>query len=279
MHPILRFAAALALGAGFGVSARAQETGPIPPPPKYEVKRIPAKPAPDAPPVPADEIIRRFTANEDVMKQAYENYSFSQTVRVQELADPGGEFSVTGELYKKPDGQRYERIIKPPVSTLKHTAFTLEDVQVLVSLPHFILTTDELPHYTLEYQGTEKLDELNTYIFRVKPKQMSRTRRFFDGVVWVDDHDFAIVKTSGQFVSEIARDPTQFPFTMFDTYRENFQQKYWFPTYTSSDDYLPLSGGQDLHIRLVVRSTDFKPLPAGGPVPAKAVSPRPAPPR
>lgn len=276
---ILLFVAGIALCAGSTFTARAQEAGPIPPPPKFEVKRIPTNPTPEAPPVPVDEIIRRFTANEDVLKQAYENYSFTQTVRVQELADPGGEFSVTGEFYKKPDGQRYERITKPPVSTLKHTTFTLEDIKVLASLPYFILTANELPNYTLEYQGTEKLDELSTYIFRVKPKQVSRIRRFFDGVVWVDDHDFVIVKSSGQFVSEISHDPTQLPFTMFDTYRENFQQKYWFPTYTSSDDYIPRSGGQDLHIRLVVRSTDFKPLGAGSAGPAKAVSPQTAPPQ
>jgi hypothetical protein len=44
---------------------------------------------------------------------------------------------------------------------------------------------------------------------------------------------------------------------MFETYRENFQEKYWLPTYTSSDEYTG-SGDDQLHLRLVVRSTDFK---------------------
>jgi hypothetical protein len=251
------FAASKALG-------QAEESqGPITPPPKFETKRLPTAANPAPPPIPADEIIRRFAASEDVMKKAYDNYTFAQTVRVQELADPGGDFSVTGVFYTKPDGQRYERITKPPVSTLKLAAFSLEDVKIIASLPHFVLTTDQLTHYGLEYIGKEKLDELNTYIFRVKPKQVERTRRYFDGVVWVDDQDLAIVKSSGQFVSEISGGGTELPFKMYDTYRENFDGKYWFPTYTSSDDYVSNPKGKDLHLRLVIRSTDFKPETAG----------------
>jgi hypothetical protein len=245
--------------------AQAQESqGPIAPPPKFEAKRVPTAATPAAPPIPSDEIIRRFSANEDVMKNAYNHYTFAQTVRVQELADPGGDFTVTGVFYTKPDGQRYERITKPPASTLKLTTFSLEDVKTIASLPFFILTTDQLTHYRLEYVGKDKLDELNTYIFRVQPKQVERTHRYFDGVVWVDDQDFAIVKSSGQFVSEISGDGTELPFKMYDTYRENFDGKYWFPTYTSSDDYSSNPKGKQLHLRLVIRSTDFKPETSAG---------------
>ncbi|MFZ0970158.1 MAG: hypothetical protein WAN13_17940, partial [Candidatus Acidiferrales bacterium] len=57
------------LAAGSG-AASAQTAGPVAPPPKYEVKRVPAQPVDvKAPPIPADEIIRRFAANEDVMKK------------------------------------------------------------------------------------------------------------------------------------------------------------------------------------------------------------------
>jgi hypothetical protein len=45
---------------------------------------------------------------------------------------------------------------------------------------------------------------------------------------------------------------------MFEIYRENFQGKYWLPTYISSDDYLRMPEADDLHVRLVVRSTEFK---------------------
>lgn len=238
-------------------SAGAQETrGPIEPPPKFEVKRVPVEPHGPPPPIPEEEIIRRFAANEDVMKKVYDTYRFSEAIRVEELSDPGGMFSVTGEVSTKPDGQRNFRVVKQPESTLKQTAFTLEDVRVLASIPLFVLTAKEIPNYNLKYMGKEKLDQLDTYIFRVKPKEVSRQRKFFDGVVWVDDHDFAVVKSYGQFVSEVKGEGTQLPFTTFEIYRENFQEKYWLPSYIRSDDILPQKGGE-LRLRLVIRSTDF----------------------
>ena len=268
--------AALALSLGIPGEVRAQVEGPVAPPPKFEVKRIPTKPNPEAPPMPEAEIIRQFTQHEDQSKRAYDSYSFEQTVRVQELGEgggPAGEFSVTGEFYTKPDGQRYERIVKPPSSTLRRTAFSLEDVQELARLPLFVLTTEELPGYTLTYEGQEKLDELNTYIFLVKPKQVERKRLHFDGVVWVDDHDLAIVKSYGQFVTDVAGEATKLPFKMFETYRENFQQKYWFPTYIRSDDMETLEKTQ-LRLRLVVRSTNFQ-APATAGASTTATKPNP----
>ena len=71
--------------------------GPIAAPPKFEVKRMPEE-APEAPAIPTDEIIRRFTANEDKMKEAYDHSTFTQALRVQELSTPGGEYNVKGEI-------------------------------------------------------------------------------------------------------------------------------------------------------------------------------------
>jgi hypothetical protein len=248
--------AALAFSA---MPLRAQDTGPQAPPPKFEVKRIPAEPHPGPPPVPEQVIIQRFTANEEVMKKAYETYNFTQSLRMDELTDPGGKFSVTGEVYTRPDGQRYLRVTKQPESTLKLMHFSLEDVRVIASMPEFPLTPDKAANYDFKYAGQEKLDQLNTYIFQVKPKLLSRKERYFQGVVWIDDQDFAIVKSYGKFVSEIEGNGTALPFTMFETYRENFQGKYWLPTYTRSDDYFKDDQNNELPLRLVIHSTEFKP--------------------
>jgi hypothetical protein len=277
---------ALALLASLAAVARAQERGPLSPPPKFEVKKLEAKANPGIPPVPAEEIIRRLARNEDEFKGEYQKYSFQQSIRMQELADengPAGEFNVTGEVYNKPDGQRYERIVKQPVSSLHRTEFSLEDVQALAQLPLFVLTTDQLPNYSLTYEGQEKLDELNTYIFLVKPKLLERTRLRFDGVVWVENQDFAVVKTYGKFVTDVAGEGTKLPFEMFETYRENFHDKYWFPTYIHSDDAVPQKKGE-LRLRLVVRDTNFQLQTAAAPpdapsTPAAASPGKPTPPR
>ena len=109
------------------LAARAQDNqGPMAPPPKFEVKRIPSVPHPGPPPIPEQEIIRRFAANEDAAKKVYESYDFEQTIRIEELSNPGGKFTVTGEEYTRPDGQRFWRVVKPAESTLKLTHYRLK---------------------------------------------------------------------------------------------------------------------------------------------------------
>ena len=81
------------------------------PPPKYEVKRIPSVPHPGPPPIPQDEIVRKVAAAEDAALKIYDTYDFMQTIRIEEMSTPGGKFSVTGEEYTRPDGQRVWRVV------------------------------------------------------------------------------------------------------------------------------------------------------------------------
>lgn len=260
--------ATLAAIIAFGTPARAQVAGPIKPPPEFKVKSLPVKPDPGAPPLPADEIIHRFTQNEDAIKKTYDAGSIDQTVKVEELADQGGQFTFTGQEYSKPDGQRYERVVKPPESTLRFTEFSLEDVKTLAGFPLFFLTSDQVPLYNLSYEGQEKLDQINTLIFRVKPKTIGR-KPLFDGVVWIDNQDFAIVKSYGQFVTDAGNAPNGFPFSMFETYRENLVGRLWFPTYIRSDGEVKTPKG-NVPIRLIMRSENFKAEPSVPlPVPPK----------
>jgi hypothetical protein len=260
MQRLLNYTALLvAAFACAALPARAQDNqGPMAPPPKFEVRRIPSVPHPGPPPIPEQEIIRKLSVNEDIAKKVYATYTFTQTIRVEELSDPGGKFTATGEQYIKPDGQRYWRVTDPPQSTLKFTKYTLEDVNTIVTMPLFFLTTDQVANYDFLYAGEQKLDEINAFVFQVKPKMLNRSQRFFQGVIFVDDHDLAIVETYGKFVSEFGDSETKLPFSLFETYRENFQQKYWLPTYTSSDDYIDVHADQPLQLRLVMHSTNFK---------------------
>jgi hypothetical protein len=255
----------------FAAASRAQDDnqGPMAPPPKFEVKRIPSVPHPGPPPIPADEIIRRFAAAEDAAKAVYDTYDFTETVRIEELDGSGGKLTVSGLQYTRPDGQRLWRVTKPPESTLKSEKYSLEDVHTMASVPLFFLTSDQIPSYDFLYAGQQKLDELNTYAFQVKPKMLSRSRLLFQGIIFVDDQDLAIVETYGKFVSELSGAGAQLPFSLFEVYRQNFQGKYWLPTYVSSDDYIKdPDGGDPLHLRMVIRSTEFKlNPPAAGPAP------------
>src|ERR1700740_1458722 len=118
--------------------AAQDQQGPLPPPPKFEVHHIPSVPHPGPPPIPQQEIVQRLAANEDEMAKIYKTYTFTQSVRVEDLKGQGqvaGEVDATGQVYTKPDGGQYWRVLGNPQSTLKATTLTLEDVRTIATLP------------------------------------------------------------------------------------------------------------------------------------------------
>jgi len=210
--------------------------------------------------VPVDEIIRRFAAQETEFKQARDNYTYKQTVYVREYDSSGiagGEFRRTSEIVFNPEGRRFERITYAPPPTLQLVTFSQEDLHDLENIQPFVLTTEDLPKYDLQYEGRERIDEISTYVFRVSPKRIEKGERYFDGRIWVDDQDLQIVKTHGKAVPDIHKKNQENLFPMFETYRENIDGKYWFPTYTRADDVLHFRNG-DVRIRVIIRYQDYK---------------------
>ena len=266
------FAFAVAAGLAAHPAAAQTRPGPLPPPANAPPPVVmPAEPKPDPPPVPVAEIIKRFSENEEAMLRAHKTYGYKKVVRVEELDEngkPAGTFQFTTELTQLPDGRFYERELKHPETSLNVLNLEPESLNPLLKIPPLPFITSQLAHYDINYIGTQKVDELNTYLFRIEPKQVERQRAYFKGVIWVDDQDFVIVKTLGHWVTELGEISTDnFPFKFFDTYRENVQGKIWFPSYLRSDDSVNTKHGL-VHVRLIVRWEDYKPLtttPAGAP--------------
>ena len=124
----------------------------------------------------------------------------------------------------------------------------------------FVLTSDEVPEYDVLYVGQQQEDELHCYVFDLAPKKIDPKRLYFQGRIWVDDQDFQIVKTSGKTVPETHKKNNENLFPKFTTWREQVDGKYWFPAYTLADDTLHFRKGsyQDVHIREVVKYTDYQ---------------------
>ena len=99
-----------------------------------------------------------------------------------------------------------------------------------------MLTTEEVPEYNILYGGQQQEDQLHCYVFDIAPKEIVGKKRYFQGRIWVDDHDFQIVKTYGQAVPEIKdtkrRGKEEHLYPKFTTWRQQIDNKYWFPTYT-----------------------------------------------
>src|ERR1700735_588740 len=113
-----RLLIALVVLGGAAVLASAQDAGPLPPPPAYKANRIPSEPHPGPPPIPEQQIIKSFAANEEIAKKAYDQYDFTQTVRVEELVDSGGKFAVSRAGDTRPHGGAFWRGGKPQWASL-----------------------------------------------------------------------------------------------------------------------------------------------------------------
>ena len=207
----------------------------------------------------ADEIVQKFASKETDFSKARENYTYRQTARIQELDDSGnitGRWETVSDIVFSPDGKRSERVVRSPVPTLRNITLTPEDMQDMQDVQPFVLTSSELTKYRIRYLGHQNVDEIGCYVFAVKPKKLDPGQRYFSGEVWVDDRDLQIVKSYGRGVGTASRKgDNQFP--KFETYREQIDGKYWFPTYTVANDTLHFQSG-DQRIRQTIRYEDYK---------------------
>ena len=202
-----------------------------------------------------EEIIRKFAAKELEFQQARNNYTYRQSVKMEEVQ--GGKWEEIDDIIFTPEGKRIEKVVYAPVISLMHISLSPQDVQDLRNVQPFVLTTPEIPEYDIQYLGKEKVDDISCYTFSVKPKKMVQGKRYFEGQIWVDDRDLQIVKTYGKGVGLLKRNEDQ-AFPKFETYREQIDGKYWFPTYTRANDTLHFKNGDSVPIRMVVKYQDYK---------------------
>lgn len=206
-----------------------------------------------------EEIIQKFAAKEAIFKQARDNYAYTQDVTVQTLdgSTVDGEFKEVTDITYDDKGRRNENVTYAPQSTLQRVQMTKEDLDDIRNKMPFVLTTVDLPQYDVHYEGIQHVDEIDTYVFDVAPKHIEKGSRYFQGRIWVDNHDFQIVKTCGKAVPEIRGKNNENVFPRFVTYREQVDGQYWFPTYTRADDNLHFTGN-DVHIRETIKYTNYK---------------------
>ena len=211
-------------------------------------------------PAQVDAIVRAFAAKESRFRQALNSYAFKRDALVQTIGMGG---QVTGEYHRvsfftfDDSGNRFEKINYFPMPTLTEINITTQDLEDLGGVNPFALEANKLDAYSFKYVGKEKIDELDLYVFDVGPKIMPNPKkvkeRFFQGRIWVDQQDLQIVKARGKGVPEDKKNK----YATFETYREQIDGKYWFPTYTYSDDEITFENGTVVRIRMMVKYTDF----------------------
>ncbi|MBM3738704.1 MAG: outer membrane lipoprotein-sorting protein [Acidobacteria bacterium] len=206
------------------------------------------------------DIINKFAAKETQFLKARETYTYRQTARIQEVEETGrviGRHEVVSDIIFSSEGKRTERVVRAPSPTLRNISLSPEDEQDLRSVQPFVLNSQDINLYHVRYLGRETLDEISCYAFAVKPKKMEPGKRYFSGIVWVDDRDLQIVKTFGRGEGLRKKNYDQ-AFPKFETFREQIDGKFWFPTYTVSNDTLIFDSGLTQKIKMTVKYENYK---------------------
>ena len=218
--------------------------------------------------ISAQEIIKRFSEQEKIFKEAQTHYTYTMEVTVQTLQgeDVDGEFRRLSQISYN-QGKKNALVVFAPQSTLTRISLSKQDFDDIDNRSPFVLTPEDLPQYSVLYLGQQKVDQLETYVFEVAPRQLESGKRYFQGKVWVETHDVAVVKSCGQTVPDEdpqakkkkKRKPSDENISpTVVTYREQFEDKYWFPTYIRADEILHFMYGDSCHVREVIKYTKYK---------------------
>lgn len=211
------------------------------------------------PDIPVEQIIQKFVEKETEFAKAREKYTYRQSVKLTEYNEadrPGGRWELVQDIIFGPDGRRTERVVFAPVATLRRISLSPQDEQDLRDVQPFVMTLDNRNEYNVDYIGEEKIDEIECYVFSIKPKELVKGKRYFQGQAWVDQQDLQIVKTYGKGVGVLKKNADQ-QFPAFETYRQRIDGKYWFPVYTSANDTLKFRTSS-VRIKMVVKYEDYK---------------------
>ncbi len=224
-----------------------------------------SEPLDSAPPktMSVQEVIQKFGAAEAVAKDARLHYTYKQDVVMQTLAGKNvtGEFHEITKVSYDEKGRRQEEVTFAAQSTLRGIQLTAEDMEDIRVFMPLMLTSEDLPQYSLTYAGQQHVDDLDTYEFHVEPKKKEeKGKRYFQGRIWVDAQDFQIVKVCGKSGPEKVQvkkheRPELHP--TFVTYRQQVDGRYWFPAYTRSDDTLQFKAGP-VRVREIIKYSDYK---------------------
>ncbi|MBK9155077.1 MAG: hypothetical protein IPM25_12815 [Chloracidobacterium sp.] len=135
-----------------------------------------------------DRIVKKFTKNEALFRQALNVYAFNRYATISTVGLGGqitGTYRRDSYLTFNEAGDRFERILLAPVSTLTEISVTAADIENLGGIDPFAIEPKVVDQYKFTYLGKENIDGLDLYVFDVGPKVMpdwkKGNRKVFSG--------------------------------------------------------------------------------------------------
>ncbi|MBL8209529.1 MAG: hypothetical protein JNK87_02400 [Bryobacterales bacterium] len=212
-------------------------------------------PAAEPPPDLLKRVLERETATEAVRG----NYAYRQKVLVEELEVRGrkrGEYKEARDVVFTPEGQRHEQMVGKPVSTLDRLRLTEEDFRDLREVQPFLFTREQLMLYRAQFKGDEQVEGKACWVLLISPRQILHGQRLFEGLVWVLQDSYAVIRMEGRAVPQSLGLKQENLFPRFTTVRREVDG-HWFPDRTVADDVLEFRNGP-LRIKMNIEYSQYK---------------------
>lgn len=209
---------------------------------------------------PPGDLIRKVAVRETEAAQAEGNYTYRQTVTVEELDSHGareGDYREVRDIVFSPTQQRTEQFVGKPSSNLHRLQLTEEDFRDIREIQPFLLTREQAFIYETKFRGEENIVGIDCFVVQIRPRQILEGQRLFDGLLWIDKRDFSIIRSEGQAVPQIRTTKTENLFPHFTTVREKVDGNFWFPVTTYGDDTLYFRTGPQ-RMRLIIRYSQYQ---------------------
>ncbi len=204
-------------------------------------------------------ILAAFLKTETQVREALNQHTFKRDVVLQTIGRDGqvtGEYIRNSQFLFDDKGNRIERVLYHPPSTIREMRITREDIQDLAGAQLLGIDIVESTKYRFSYSAAEMLEGRQVYIVSVeptvKPDPHRMSERFFCGRVWIDAQLFQVVKIRG-----VVEPHGKQRFPVFETWREPVSTALLLPARTEADDTLHF-GKRDVRYRIRVRYYDYK---------------------
>jgi hypothetical protein len=208
---------------------------------------------------PPQDLAKRVAHRESETAEERRQYAYTQSVRLQEIDGRGsqaGEYREVREVIFSPTGDRTERFSGQPASRLKNLIMTPEDFADIRNIQPFVMTEDQLWIYQAEYKGEERIGDQDCWVLSIRPRQILSGQRLFDGMLWIRQDNFSVIRSEGKAVPQIVTGKQENLFPRFTTVRK-LVNGFWFPSVTSADDTLYFRS-MPIREKLVIRYDDYK---------------------
>lgn len=209
---------------------------------------------------PPEGWIKRVAAKESATQEARSHYTYRQSVKVEDFHPNGakaGEYGEVRDIIFLEDGKRAEKEVKKAWNRLSHIQLTDEDFRDLRDVQPMLLTRDTSFLYETRFKGEETIDGADCWLLQVRPRQLLEGQRLFEGMLWIQKSDLAILRAEGQAVPQIRGTKTENLFPHFTTVRAKVDGDHWFPVKTYGDDMLHFRTGSQ-RIRIIIEYSNYK---------------------